>query len=305
MILVAVAFASIAVAASPDIQRAVDTVVESAIKHFSDAKEPNKKLSKDEFGISFSRLDRKHSTFERGQYQGDTAMYPASVVKLFYLGRVADLVDRKKLEMSEELERGIRDMIVDSNNDATGYVLDVITETTGGPELHGEELKAWMKKRQSVNEWFAGMGYRGMNVCQKTWNEGPYGREKQGYGTKMELRNSLTPNVCNSYMCDIMLDKFVSPSVAGFMKHYLERVVPADGKTDAQSRLFTGKILPKGTKLFSKAGWVESERHDVAGIVLPNGHEYVLAIYTKHHGGDGSVIPYIAAQLLTEMGEKL
>ena len=304
MFAVSFGFASVMISTKPmDIQKAIDATVAETLRHFGSATSPSTKLEPDEFGFSVSVINPTNNQVTRADYHGHQAMYPASVVKLFYLGKVADMLDQKTLSLSPELERGIHNMVVDSNNDATGFILDTITDTTGGPELPPADLKVWMKKRQAVNEWYASKGYSGMNVCQKTWNEGPYGREKQGYGVKNELRNSLTPNVCNALMTDVLLDNFCNPSVSGFMKKVLGRNIPADGPADSQSKNFVGKILPSGSKLYSKAGWVDSERHDVAAIILPNGHKYVFAIFTKMHGTEGALIPFIASRLLHELGE--
>ena len=113
-----------------DIQSIVDSVVKDALTTYE-----SKNLKPDELGISISRLDRVDKSSTSGQYRADDPMYPASVVKAFYLGYAAHLLDQKKLTLSTEFERGIHDMVVDSNNDATGLVLDTITDTTGGPEL--------------------------------------------------------------------------------------------------------------------------------------------------------------------------
>ena len=49
------------------------------------------------------------------------------------------------------------------------------------------------------------------------------------------------------------------------------------------SECFTGEVLPKGFKLWSKAGWTSTVYHDVAWIQAPDGREYVWAIFTKGH----------------------
>ena len=99
------------------------------------------------------------------------------------------------------------------------------------------------------------------------------------------------------------MDRFISPQVCAFMKKYLSRAVPADGGKNAQAVGFLGAILPKGAKLYSKAGWVSSERHEVAYIVLPNGHEYVIAAFTKHHANDITLIQTLGREILTALGE--
>ncbi len=273
--------------------------VDAAVAHFA-----SKKVLPDQIGIAFAALDRPGTAYAAGNYKGDVEMYPASTVKLFYLTYAAELLRRKKIQLTPEFERGIHDMIVDSTNDATALVVDTITDTTGGPELPPAELKAWMAKRQAVNKWFANLGYKGMNACQKTWNEGPYGRERQGYGPKFELRNSLCPNTALRLMTDIALDKIVSPEQCAFMQKYLSRKTPAEGETDNyQAKSFSGKVLPKGAKLWSKAGWTDTVRHDIAWIQGADGREFVMAIFTKGQSDTTDLIPFIAEQLLKSVGE--
>src|SRR4029078_2119590 len=76
-------------------------------------------------------------------YRGNERIYPASVVKLFYLGAVHRWLEDKKIQETDELKRAVRDMIVDSSNEATQYVLDVLTQTTGGFELSPKEMEQW------------------------------------------------------------------------------------------------------------------------------------------------------------------
>ncbi len=260
-----------------------------------------KNLKPDEIGISVVKLHPENRTSESGSYRGDEAMYPASVVKMFYLAYAAKLLEEGKLKLTEEFDRALTDMIVDSNNDATGQVLDVITDTTGGAELPPEELKEWLEKRRAVNRWLTTIGITGINASNKTWNEGPYGRERQGYGKDYEFRNMLTPNSCTKLMTQIALHQLVNPERSTWCQKYLGRVIPADGGKNGQAIAYIGKILPKGSKLFSKAGWVTSEKHDVAHVVLPNGHEYVLAVFTKKHGTDRELLQFLARTVLQQL----
>jgi hypothetical protein len=269
-----------------------------------------KGLKADQLGITVAALDRSKGAWTDGAYRGDQAMYPASVVKLFYLAYAADRLNRGKLRITPELERGIKDMVVDSSNDATALVVDAITGTSGGPELPPKELDMWLNRRKAVNRWYEARGYRGVNACQKTWNEGPYGRERQGYGPNFENRNSLTPDACVRVMCEIALDKIAAPTAkprdwSAWMKGLLLRKIPADSKeTDYQASAFSGKILPSGATLWSKAGWTSTVRHDVAWVRLPDGREFVWAIFTKSNSENSAIIPFAAGEILAALSAR-
>ncbi|MBI3721208.1 MAG: serine hydrolase [Fimbriimonas ginsengisoli] len=66
---------------------------------------------------------------------------------------------------------------------------------------------------------------------------------------------------------------------------------------DEQSKGFSGEVLPKGFKLWSKAGWTSTVYHDVAWIQAPDGREFVWAIFTKGHSDD-KIVPFVAGELL-------
>ena len=84
-------------------------------------------------------------------------VYPASVVKLIYAVAVERWQQRDLIPDSDELQRAMRDMIADSSNDATGLVVDLLTGTTSGSELHGERWEQWQRQRRLVNDWLASL----------------------------------------------------------------------------------------------------------------------------------------------------
>ena len=201
--------------------------------------------------------------------------------------------------MTPEFQRSLEDMIRESSNDATHNVVDTATGTTGGPELPKGQWEKWVEKRNAANRWFSSLGYEGINVNQKTWCEGPYGRERAFYGKEFTNRNKLTPIATAKLMTEIALDRIVTPARCEEMRGLLKRDIPADSdKADGQSKEYTGKILPKGSKLWSKAGWTDTARHDVAYVRLPDGKERVVCVYTYRLATVADLIPFIAEELL-------
>ncbi|MCA1659461.1 MAG: hypothetical protein LC642_02810, partial [Verrucomicrobiaceae bacterium] len=61
---------------------------------------------------------------KRTDYNGDAPFYPASVIKLFFMVEVFQQGKR-----SPEIDRALREMIIVSDNDATAYLVDVISNT--------------------------------------------------------------------------------------------------------------------------------------------------------------------------------
>jgi predicted amidohydrolase YtcJ/beta-lactamase class A len=237
---------------------------------------------------------------EWASHRGQEQIYPASVVKLFYLVAAHHQMESGALKQTPELERALRDMIVDSSNDATHLVVDAVTNTTAGPELDEAALGEWLEKRNAVNRYFAGLGYEKINVNQKPWCEGPYGRERQGLGPNFENRNKLTTEAVSRLMYEIVTGAAISRARSRAMMGLLRRdPFTKSADADDQATGFLGKSLPAGSALYSKAGWTSSTRHDAAYIRLPNGAEYILTVFTVDNSGQGDILPFVS-RLISE-----
>ena len=56
-----------------------------------------------------------------------------------------------------------------------------------------------------------------------------------------------------------------------------------------------------GAKLWSKAGWTSTTRHDTAYIELPNGAKFVLTVFTEGHANEREIIPTVARVVIDHM----
>ena len=228
-------------------------------------------------------------------HRGQEPAYPASVVKLFYLVAAHHQLETGALKQTPELERALHDMIVASSNDATHYVVDALTGTTDGPELDQAALSEWMNKRNAMNRYFAGLGYEKINVNQKTWSEGPYGRERQGLGPNFEYRNKLTTEAVARLVYEIVTGRSISPVRSRAMMGLMHRDPQSQSDdADDQATKFSGKSLPPGSQYYSKAGWTSATRHDSAYIRLPNGAEYILVVFTVDNSKQADIIPFVS-----------
>ena len=84
-------------------------------------------------------------------------------------------------------------------------------------------LRDWVDKRNAVNRYFAGLGYEKINVNQKTWCEGPYGRERQGLGPNFENRNKLTTEAVARLLYEITTGRAVTAARSRAMMNLLRR----------------------------------------------------------------------------------
>jgi len=278
-------------AAPPSLQELVDNAAHAALTKFAE-----KKLTENQLSITLIDLhDPKHPA--TASFRGNERIYPASVVKLFYLGAVHRWLEDKKIQETDELRRAVRDMIVDSSNEATQYVVDVLTQTTGGFELPAKEMEEWQYKRNAVNRYYSSMGYTNINVNQKTFCEDAYGREKVSRGPNGENRNKLTTDATARLLSEIVTSKAVTAARSAQMMELLKRdYTGTSTDNDDQGHGFTGIALQgmTGVKLWSKAGWTSTTRHDAAYIELPNGAKFVLVTFTTDHANEREIIPTVA-----------
>lgn len=276
---------------APDLQTLVNEAARTALEKFAD-----KKLTASQLSITLIDL-RDMAHHRQASFRGNERVYPASVVKLFYLAAVHRWLEDGKIKETDELKRAVRDMIVDSSNEATQYVLDVLTHTTGGYELAPKEMKEWQEKRNAVNRYYGSLGYSNINVNQKTFCEDAYGREKVSRGPKGENRNKLTTEATARLLAEIVGGRAVTPARDQKMMELLKRDFAGASKdADDQGHGFTGIALKgiEGARLWSKAGWTSTTRHDVAYIELSNGSKFVLATFTSDHANEREIIPTVA-----------
>ena len=276
---------------SNTLQGLVEEAAKTAIEKFAD-----KKLSENQLAITLIDLrDPQHP--QQASFRGNERIYPASVVKLFYLVAVHRWLEDGKIKETDELKRAVRDMIVDSSNEATQYVVDVLTRTTGGYELTPAEMKKWQEKRNNVNRYYTALGYTNINVNQKTFCEDAYGRERISRGPKGENRNKLTTDATARLLSEIVTGRAVSAQRSAQMMELLRRDFAGTSKdADDQGHGFTGIVLQGigGARLWSKAGWTSTTRHDAAYIELPDGSKFILVTFTTDHANDREIIPTVA-----------
>lgn len=280
-----------------ELQEVVTKAEKAALEKFKDKglKEEN---------LSIALIDLRNPKNPAVGFRRDERIYPASVVKLFYLVATHRWLEDKKIEDTPELRRAMRDMIVDSSNEATQYIVDVLTHTTGGFELPPKEMAEWQEKRNAVNRYFTSLGYTNINVNQKTFCEDAYGREKMSRGPNGENRNKLTTSATARLLADIVTGKAVTAERSVQMMELLKRDYTGTSKdADDQAHGFTGIALQgvEGARLWSKAGWTSTTRHDAVYLEMPGGAKFVLVVFTTDHANEREIIPTVARVVIEEM----
>ena len=242
-------------------------------------------------------------------YRGVERIYPASIIKLFYLVAIQEWLETRMTTSSTELERAIRDAIADSSNDATSLIVDILSGTTSGPELPPGPFETWKFQRNIVNRYFQSLKWQeleSINVNQKTWCDGAYGRERAFLGELMENRNMLTTNATARLLHSIVGGIAVSSARSQLMMNLMKRNLhPIDltGEEENQITGFLGAGLPSEAQLWSKAGWTSQVRHDAAYVEIPHKQPYLLVVFIegKVHSRNKTILPFVSQQFVRAM----
>jgi beta-lactamase class A len=275
-----------------ELQVMLDRVVTDMLKSYqNDSFKPTE--------VAATLIDlRDPNELRTANFRGNERIYPASVVKMFYMNALERQLEDGKITMTPEMTRGLRDMIVVSSNEATQYILDVLTDTSSGAELPLKEFEAWQYKRNRVNRFYSAMGYTNINVNQKTFCEDAYGIEQQTRNYKGENRNALTTDAVARLLAEIVLDRMNTPDRTKAMMDLMKRdPFKKSDDPDSQDVAFSGKALVDlkmtDARIWSKAGWTNRARHDAAYIETPDGEKFVLVVFTENHANDHEPIPTI------------
>lgn len=224
---------------------------------------------------------------------GSKAFYPASVVKSFYLAAVEAALDEGRVQPHEELERAMRDMILWSSNNATNYIIDLISETTGDTLLEGSALQEWQYRRNVANRYFETLDWperEGINVCQKLMDDDRYGRERMFATLGGNNHNRLTTDATARLFFEIFNGTLGNPERCARMQKRFSRPLDTDFVSQDASQVqgYLGAGLPPRATLYSKAGWngwtgdplSSYNRHDAAYVELGPESSSTFAAFT-------------------------
>lgn len=243
----------------------------------------------------------------RAGHRPDVDFYPASVAKLPFLVAAHAWQEGGRLAPGEELDRALAAMIRESSNDATSLVVDCLTGTTSGPALPPAALQRFLARRRAVNRFFRTWpALAGCNLTNKTWADGPYGRDRQALAEGSDGRNRLRAGGIAELLWSLALHRVVTPARSAAMLALLERSLdPASRAAQPYNQVdgYLGAGLPPGSRLWSKAGRTSQTRHDAAIVHLPSGRRFVLVVFTEgpQAAEDDRALPAFAEAVAREV----
>jgi Beta-lactamase enzyme family len=225
------------------------------------------------------------TTWWRGSFGGDNLTYPASCVKLVFLAAAMQWSRENGLPY-DHLDEHLHPMIVESSNVATGHVVDALS---GAPNLAeavegSEAYEAWLEARRYPARFLDERGLLGDQIIvHKTFpsNSGDSPTGAEALARETEGMNRMSPNLIAELMLEVARAA-IEPEANDYMRELLRR----DRWSDHS---YFGSGLPPGTINESKPGLAYDTREDVARILLPNGQEFILAVFTDGRRGNSSL----------------
>ena len=238
-------------------------------------------------------------------------IYPASVVKLVYGLAAYYWIKKGSLLLTEEIIDAASKMLSFSSNNATSFLIDLLTGTTSGPCVEGELWENWKFQRNLINDWLYDLHWEeliGINCCQKTWDDGPFGREKEFYGYENQNRNVMTTDSAARVLEEIMIHIDYQKNdlnLRNFLKRNLnKRFLENDSLNQIDG--FLGAGLPENINLWSKAGLMSEVRHDSAWWINNQSLQTLLVVFCdgEKYSKETSLLPAIAKEVY-EYNEKI
>ncbi|MDC3031938.1 class A beta-lactamase-related serine hydrolase [Prochlorococcus sp. AH-716-P08] len=267
----------------------------------------NKDFSREDIAITWINYKSENNIVFKGFGTGinhKKMVYPASIVKLVYGLAAFYWIKKGSLLLSDELNDAVRKMLSLSSNNATSFLIDLLTGTTSGPCIEGELWENWKYQRSIINDWLHDLNWEelsGINCCQKTWDDGPYGREKEFYGHDNKNRNAMNSNSVARVLEEIMIHIDYQENdlnLRSFLKRNLNKVVL---KNDSLNQIdgFLGEGLPESINLWSKAGLMSEVRHDSAWWTNSQSLQTLLVVFCngEKYSKDTSFLPLIAKEV--------
>ena len=267
----------------------------------------NKDFSKEDIAITWINYKCESNNVFKGVGYGinnKKIIYPASLVKLVYGLASYDWIKKGKLILTEDLFEAVSKMLFYSSNNATSYIVDLLTGTTSGPSIEGESWENWKYQRRLINDWLDDLNWEelhGINCCQKTWEDGPFGREKEFYGHENQNRNSMSTDSTARVLEEIMINIDYQKNdlnLRNFLKRNLNKVALKDDPLN-QIEGFLGEGLPESTNLWSKAGLMSEVRHDAAWWINSQSLQTLLVVFGdgQKYFKDTCFLPAIAKEI--------
>jgi len=237
-------------------------------------------------GARFERLDvtvllaARDGAWRRGSVGGDRPWYPASCVKLAFGIAAAQWCETQGRRM-DCLDEFVQPMLRESDNVATGIVVDAISGTANGP-ADDIAWEAWFAHRKYTEDLLARHGLLGsQRLLNKTYptNSGEMPEGLERLALERHGRNSMNADDSARLMLAL-----VSGDFGGAARDYLRERLRRP-RISANSGMGGG--FPEGAVYESKIGNAYDTLAEIVHAELPDGRRIIIAAYSNAHDPDG------------------
>ena len=267
----------------------------------------NKDFSREDIAITWINYKSENKSVFKGfgtGFNNKKMVYPASIVKLVYGLAAYYWIKKGSLLLSDEITGAVQKMLSFSSNNATSFLIDLLTGTTSGPCIEGELWENWKYQRNIINDWLHDLSWEeliGINCCQKTWDDGPFGREKEFYGYENKNRNAMTTDSTARVFEEIMIHIDYQKDDLHLRDFLTRDLNKAALELDSLNQIygFLGEGLPESTKLWSKAGLMSEVRHDSAWWINNQSLQTLLVVFCdgEKYSKDTSFLPLLSKEV--------
>lgn len=235
---------------------------------------------------AFDRLDvtvlvaSPDGTWRRGSVGGDRPWYPASCVKLGF-GIAAAHWCETAGRAPDCLDEAVLPMLRDSDNVATGVVVDAITGVTNGPKDQAG-FEAWQERRFYTENLLARHGLLdGQRFGNKTYptNSGEMPEGLERLLLERHGRNSMHADGSARLMLALVLGEFGEPA-RDYLRSRLRRPLLSENSA-------MGGAFPEGTVYESKIGEAYDTLAEIVHAELPDGRRLIIAAYSNGRDPEG------------------
>jgi protein phosphatase methylesterase 1 len=219
-------------------------------------------------------------TWRRGSVGGDRPWYPASCVKLGF-GIAAVHWCETGGRAPDCLDEAVLPMLRDSDNVATGVVVDAITGVTNGPEDQAG-FESWQERRFYTENLLARHDLLdGQRFGNKTYptNSGEMPEGLERLLLERHGRNSMHADGSARLMLALVQGEFGAPA-RDYLRSRLRR--PLHSENSAM-----GGAFPEGTVYESKIGEAYDTLAEIVHAELPDGRRLIIAAYSNGRDPEG------------------
>lgn len=278
---------------SPELQEDLDRFVEARL-----AADANLRRA----ALRVALLDLRPGDAPRlAHWQGETPIYPASVVKFVYLMAAYAFQEQGKLAIDPSLDKSLEEMIRASSNQATQRVFERLTGAVPGPPLAEGAYAEFRERRLGVERWLKTLGITDLHTVNPTYDSGGdiSGREEQflsdrsvpgglaSAGGELANRTAMTAAGTAKLLALLATDLALSPEDSATVRRRMRR--DSRQQRHLAARIAGGAERVGGLEAYAKSGTWGPIYADAGIVRHASGREIVVVVFTEarpHYRGD-------------------